>query len=505
VIGGEPGYIGLTAGLFHLFEANDFTARIFSVLFGSLLILVPILFRSYLGKGTTLVLTALIVFDPGMITLSRTAASSIMGMTCFFAGFGFLINRRQILASLSWGLFLSAGTSIWIGALVFLIIYLSLNPFINQDSEHLKINWQKMIVPGAALLVIITTQFMNYPNGLSGIGSSLEEYFRSWQQQQQVTLGVFFIEMILLQLPMLSISLVGMVKGILQKDKIVLFMATWWGLNLILVLLNPTRNPLQLGWLTLPLLTVASMTITRFFSNVRFDNPWIGYGQIVFSFLMFAVTFLYLLNVTNFPELDPILYRNKILAIFLPLILLAAITGLFTWGWSSQSAKSGLLISLLVLGIVVFLSSAWKATNWTSPSSMSLWKNGQSVTGDQLLKNELNDLAKWTSGQSGTLDIEVSGISMPSLDWALRNIKEVSYSSQVNKNTAKEVIITSTSTIFEPGASYRGQLIKWSQQPDLSLFTVWDWIKWFIYKDSPVQTQDIIVWVRNDLFKGVVP
>jgi hypothetical protein len=308
-----------------------------------------------------------------------------------------------------------------------------------------------------------------------------------------------------MQLPMLVIGIVGMIKGIVQKDKIVLILATWWGLALIPVLLNPTRNLLQLGWVTLPLLTIVSITVTSFLAKVRFDNPWIGYGQIVFSFLMFSITFLYLLNVTNFPELDPILYRNKLLAVFLPLILLAAITGLFTWGWSSQSAKSGLLISLLGLGIMVFLSSGWKATNWTYPSSMSLWNNAHNITGYRILDNELKDLAKWTNGKDGALHIEVSGISLPSIDWTLRQFDQVGYSTQVNKNTTREVIITSTSLAFEPGASYRGQKIIWSQQPDVSVFTVWDWIKWLIYRDSPVQTQEIIMWVRNDLFKGVAP
>ncbi len=504
-ISGEPGYLGMATGLFKITDANNFTSRIFSGVFGTLLILVPALFRKYLGKVPALVLATFLVFDPGMISLSRTAASSMMGITCFFAGVGFLINRRQILASLSWGFFLSAGTSIWIGALVFLIIFFAFKSESDKDRERLQINWLELIVPGAVLFVVVTTQFMATPRGISGFGTSFVEYIQSWKQTPQVTLGLFIIEVILLQLPMLVIGFVGIVRGIIKKDKIVLFLATWWGLALISILVNPSRNPLQLGWVTLPLLTIAAITITNFFAKVRFDNPWIGFGQIVFSFLMFAVTFLYLLNITNFPELDPILYRNKLLAVFLPLILLAAITGLFTWGWSSQSAKSGLLISLITLGVVVFLSSGWNATHWTSSSSLNLWKTEYSITGERLLINELNDLAKWTSGQTNTLDIEVSGLELPSLEWSLRNFDTVSNSSQVNKNTTSEVIITSLSSSFEPGASYRGQLVKWAQRPDVSVFTVWDWIKWLIYKDSPVQTQDIIVWVRNDLFKGVAP
>ena len=192
-------------------------------------------------------------------------------------------------------------------------------------------------------------------------------------------------------------------------------------------------------------------------------------------------------------------------AVFLPLILLIAITGLFTWGWNSPSAKNGLLTTLSVLGLAMIFSNGWKATGWTSPIDMQLWKSDQAVTGNHILLKEFSDLGRWTTGQANGLEIEISGVKSPSIDWALRNFSKVIHSDQVNKNTTSEVFITSPGNTVETAASYRGQKIVWSQAPDIAKFNVWGWIKWMIYRQAPTTSQDILVWVRNDLFKETTP
>jgi hypothetical protein len=505
IIGGQPGYVGLTTGLFTIFNGNEFWARFWPAVFGSALVLVPILFRKYLGRVAALVLAALIVIDPAMISLSRTAASSMMGITCIFAGLGFLVNRRPILASLCWGAFLSSGTEIWVGLFALMISLFAFKSAFNQDEEKTQVNWKKLVFPGMVTVIIITSQFMVHPNGISGIGTSLAVYMQSWQVAETIDLGHFLVESILLQLPLILFGIGAAIAGLLRKDKLTGFLATWWVLAFISVLINPSRNTLLLGWAAIPLLCLTAISITRFFSIVRFDSKWIGFGQIVFGFFMIATAFFYLMKLTNSPEVDPILFRNKIVAVFLPLILLVAITVLFTWGWNSPSAKNGLLTMFSVLGVLMLFSNGWKATGWSSPIHMELWKTDRAVIGDQILLKELSDLGRWTSGQANGLEIEVSGIKSPSIEWALRNFSQVSHSDQVNQNTTTEVLITAPDIQFGTAASYRGQKITWSQTPDILNMRTWSWIKWLVYRQAPLQSQEVLVWVRNDLFKETTP
>ncbi|MBA3072770.1 MAG: phospholipid carrier-dependent glycosyltransferase, partial [Anaerolineae bacterium] len=73
VIGGQPGYVGLTSLLFSLFEANNFFARFWPVLFGITMVMVPGLFRKQLSEFTSIILAFLIAFEPGLVALSRSA------------------------------------------------------------------------------------------------------------------------------------------------------------------------------------------------------------------------------------------------------------------------------------------------------------------------------------------------------------------------------------------------------------------------------------------------
>ncbi len=501
LIGVNPGYIGLTTVLFSVFEGNDFWARFWPAVFGTGLVFVPYLYRKFIGRGAAFVLAALLVFDPLMVSLSRTAASSIIGITCFFAGLGFLLNKKPVLASILWGLFLCSGTEIWIGAVVFFACLLVYKSTFGYENISFKENWKKLVFPGVIVLLMTTTQFLLHPNGISGIGSSLADYLKSWRSTQQIDIGHFIIEVIVLQLPILFFGIVSIITGLLKKDKVTSFFSTWWGLAFIIVLINPSRNLMQLGWVSIPLLCLSALLISRFFAALIFDNKWIGLGEVIFSIVMIGMSFFYLMNIINFPEIDPILYRNKFIALILPLLLLFAITGLFTWGWNTSSAKNGLLTTLAVVGLVMMFSAGWKGTGWTSPSEMQLWKDGQTVTGNQLLQSQLSDLGRWTNGQASVIDVEIAGVDSPSLNWALRNIDKVTLTDQVNQNATSEVMITPVDLTIRTSASYRGQKITWTQSPDNEILTLRDWIKWAVYRTSPMKSQELILWVRNDLFK----
>jgi hypothetical protein len=89
----------------------------------------------------------------------------------------------------------------------------------------------------------------------------------------------------------------------------------------------------------------------------------------------------------------------------------------------------------------------------------------------------------------------------PSLNWALRNIDKVTLTDQVNLNTTSEVMITPVDLPIQTSASYRGQKILWAQSPEIENLTLRDWIKWAVYRISPMKSQELVLWVRNDLFK----
>lgn len=66
-----------TAGVFALLGDNATTARLLPALFGSLLVLAPLLLRSYLGRAGALATSLLLAFSPTMLYYSRFARNDI--------------------------------------------------------------------------------------------------------------------------------------------------------------------------------------------------------------------------------------------------------------------------------------------------------------------------------------------------------------------------------------------------------------------------------------------
>ncbi len=73
-----PLQMELTAGIFFLFGDSDFTARLIYVLAGSLLTLMPFLFRSSLGRTGGVITSLLFAISPALLYFSRFARNDIL-------------------------------------------------------------------------------------------------------------------------------------------------------------------------------------------------------------------------------------------------------------------------------------------------------------------------------------------------------------------------------------------------------------------------------------------
>jgi hypothetical protein len=509
-VGSEPGYVGLTSLLFSVFEGNNFWARFWPAIFGSLLALVPLLYRLQLGRITALLLASLIAIDPGMISISRTAGSSIIGITSLFACIGFFFDRRPILASVCGGLFLIGGSMIWPGIVALGLVFTGLRSTRNEITQETPASdfhpgWKRLILPGLITALIISSQFLAHVSGISGIGGSLAGYLESWTGEITSGIGNFFVLVFWLQIPSLFFGIAAIVIGLVKKERKTWFLGVWWALALLVVVINPSRNAADLSWATIPLLVLSAIFLSDLIKNIRFDNRIIALAEAFFTLLMISLSFYYLINITHAPEIDPILFRNKIIGAILPLFLLIVITILFTWGWSTSSAKTSLVLSLALLGVLMIFSNGWKATGWTSPAESELWVGEPAVIGDGLLQKNVSDQGRWTSGQASSIDVEVAGLESTSLRWALKKAGKLTFSNQVSQNTSSSLLVTPGETALSTEVSYRGARIVWSTTADIQNMTMWDWIKWTVFRNAPMKNAEIIFWARNDLFKTTTP
>lgn len=505
-IGGQPGYVALTSLLFFIFGSSNFFARLWPALFGAGLVLVPCLFRKHMDDEVGVLLAFIIALEPGLIALSRTADGAMITITALLTAIGFLFNKKIVPSGILFAVSMAGSEKFWPLVLALGITGL-VTSFKKEDKKPViqkKENprWQELGITFLITLLLISSQFFLYPKGISGIGSGFVNYLKSWQQSANLSVLNFLLVCLSTQLPAIILAIWALISGLKIKSKTTRFLGFWWGIGLILGVLNPSLNTLTAVMINLPVFLLAAIQINRIIEKLVIHSNVVSlveFGATV-SLLLFSV--FNLLNLVNFPSNDPILIRNRLIGTLLPLALWIAFTMLMAWGWDLISTRSGLIIGTGLLLLAVLAGSGWKAAGLGSRPENELLASPGFITGEESLSQSIAEVSRWNYGQAASIDVDVVGLNSPSLIWALRNLKMVTADSVFPTNTTPSIVISSLETMIQTQTLYRGQLVSWSVQPDWFQMKWQDWIKWGFLRIIPQQKESIILWVRNDLFKG---
>ena len=49
-------------------------------------------------------------------------------------------------------------------------------------------------------------------------------------------------------------------------------------------------------------------------------------------------------------------------------------------------------------------------------------------------------------------------------------------------------------------SAYRGQDFTWRGQPQWANLQTQDWLKWFVFRELPMDNETVILWARDNLF-----
>lgn len=509
IIGGQPGYVGLTSALFFLFGGSDFFARLWPAFFGACLVLVPFLFRKHVDNTIGIILAFLIAFEPGLVALSRSADGAMITITTLLAAIGFLLNKKMLPAGILFGLSLICSEKFWPLVVVISTAWLLINvPF---DSKTLSLktiekkNWWVLILSAVITVVLISTQFFIVPNAISGIGTGLVNWLRTWRQTGTMAISTFLIILLVTQFPAIILGIWAILNGIKKKTRLTSFLGLLWGIGLILGILNPSHNAWTMVIFNLPIFVLASIQTKNLLEGFIFQSKIVTLIEAVVTFSLILFSILNFLNMINFPPADSIMLRNRLIGTFLPLALLIAFTMLLAWGWDVVSTKSGLLIGVGLMFFALLIGSGWKAAGLGSKPENELLANSGYISGKTDLIQTMSDVARWNNGVATSIDVDLAGLDSPSLVWLLRDFEKVTSDSTFPVNETPSLVISGVQSMIQTQALYRGQLMVWSVQPDYSQMVWQDWVKWSFVRNIPQYKEQILLWVRNDLFKDQQP
>lgn len=503
---GQPGYLALTTATFFVFQASDFLARFWPALLGALLVLTPLFFRKYLGRGVSLLLALFLVFDPLLVSASTSANGSMLAGLGLLAALGFWLKRKPVWIGISLAIMLSGGVDLWPGLIAFLLaLVVSRVPPTSFELEPIrdkKSFFGKIIISALTLLILPGTLFLSRPQLLTTLGTSLADYFRSWMVLGQLTFYQAGLAWLLSVLPGATLAAWGLISAAKKEDALTRLLGYWWGLALLLTIVNPSRAAVELWWASIPMWVLAAKKIYSLLTASEVESRLVFMIQSALTVALVIFSFLFFTNLVNVTSIDTASLRNSLLGAILPLVLLLIVTLLLAKGWSAPAARYGLLAGLSLVLFTGLFGNAWKAAGLGPRFENEIWTGSAQPVGNRLLMDSLADLSKWSTGWKNRMDVLVSGIESPALQWALRDFENTDFEAVYNPNTAPSVILTGSDTDLKSLASYRGQRIVWSTQPDFLSMTLKDWAKWAIFRQAAPRSDALILWARNDLFPG---
>ena len=511
-VGGQPGYVALTSLLFFLFESSGFLARLWPALFGSAIVLLPLLYRKWLGEKPALFLAFFLALEPGLIALSRTASGTMIGIVCVVAAAGFLFQYKKLWAGVFSGMALLGGTSLWPGLIGLIAAGLILHYIFKRtilpvdesiiEPTDLSISWVKVITAAVVTLGLIGTVFVLHPAVISGLGTSLTNYLQSWASGGGVNIKVMLLGLAGTQFLAIPLAIWGGISGRLNRKPLTGFLVLWFVAATLLVLINPSRQMLDWDWALLPLWTLAALGIFDLWQQYSSGEITLTLIQITATISLIVFSFLQLLVLVSNTSLDAIALRNNLLGVFLPLALLVVITMMLGWGWSIKAARQGLLIGIGAILLMVSFGTAWKAAGLGPRPEVELWRSDPLPIGSTTLKSTVDDLSLWNIGQENRIDVDLVNVQYSSVKWDLRKYDRLSSEDLLGQTQTPSILVTSPDYSLTPQTIYRGQEVIWSAQPDYENMSTREWIKWFVFRRTTVKNESLFLWARNDLFKG---
>lgn len=509
LIGGQPGYVGLTSFLFTIFESSNFFARFWPAVFGVILVIVPVLFRKQLGDLAAVILAFLVAFEPGLVALSRSADGTMITIASLFLASGLFANRKLILAGVFAGLAVIGSQNFWpliltLGLAWLLIYWLDPEMKKSEKTGSLKLEksgWLKFTLAVLISVVLVSSQYLLHPYGISGIGSTVTDFLSQWQAKTDLGQGQYLLILLVTQFPALILGIWGLVNGLREKTPIARMLGLWWIIGLLLAVITPAKEPLQIAMFNLPIFVLAAIQTARLVEGLQVHSKFVFIAETVVTISLLLFSILNFLNMINFPPGDTVTMRNRILGTFLPLALWIAFTVLLSWGWDATSSKSGVVIGLGLMLAALLVGSGWKAAQLGSRPQNEFLANSGYIVGQKDLLQTVEDVSLWNNGQKNRIDVQLVGSESPSVAWAFRNFEKVTNSEAFPVTNSPSVVISGMDAVIQTQSLYRGQMVVWSLQPDFSTMQWQDWVKWFFNRQVPEKKTNLILWVRNDLFK----
>lgn len=496
----HPLYILFTSILFFLYGGGtDFLARLIPALVGSLLILAPRLYDDRLKPRPSLLLAFFLALDPGLVAISRQAASPILAIAFPVFAFGFLNKGSRTLAGIFAALALLSGPSIWFGLIGFGIAWLIFQAF-NRSKPfafHRPTFNRSEILPFLATLIAAGTLFFSAPGGLGAAFASIPAFLTSWLTPSDVPPGRILLSLPVYQPFVLLLAVIALARGWIKGSRRIILLSIWFLVSLVLVLFFPARQLADLAWALIPLSALASLEFARCFNLFPEERGEAG-GVALLTIFIWVFAWMGFSGMIWFPT-DSREYLLRLWMFIGSLALLVLSLLLVAAGWSIRTARFGGLWGLAIALGALSLGGALGSAGLRGSNFPELWWLPSAPAQADLLRATVRDVSEIGVGHDTSAPVVIAGMNIPSLEWALRE-HPLQVVDTLDPASAPAFVLTPFEMDPILVAGYRGQDFSWRQDSLWNEAIADTWLRWFVLREMPQHGEPILLWARDDLF-----
>jgi hypothetical protein len=504
----HPLYILSTAILFFFYgSGTNFLARFFPALIGSILVFVPLLFADRIKPRPSLILAFFIALDPGLVALSRQAASPILAITFLLFAWGFFRQKRANLAGFFAALALLSGPSIWAGILGLAITWAILQginsrrPTQSETSElqpePQAFDYRISTISLITTFLIVGTLFFIAPNGISAALASIPSYIKSWLTDSDVPASRLFLSLLIYQPLGFLLALIAIIRGWRTGSSRIISLSVWFFVALLLAIFVPSHQLADLVWALIPLWAMASLELARNMDIFIEERSEVA-GVVFLTVFIWAFAWLDFSGLTTLPA-DSREYLMRFWLLLGSLFLLVMSLLLVAAGWSIRIAQIGGIWGLVIALGTLGLGGAVGAAGLRGMNHPELWWPANIPDHADLLESTVGNVSELGLGNDYAGPVTIVGVDSPALEWDLREHQVLKVKS-LDVSSTPDFVITPLQDNPTLSSAYRGQDFTWRQTLLWNSASPQDWIRWVALRDMPWTGETVILWARDDLF-----
>jgi len=495
---------------FFFFGDNDLVARIWPVLAGSILSLLPLYLRDQFENKIGVMLSLFIVVDPFMIVNSIEIGSNIFTFLIFVFLLAAIWKKdvftRTVFLVL---LFISGrGTMLAMILSIAFLVYqkmhqaLFVKNLVEETREWGKENnafqFKKYLIIGLFLALMIAIYKFDISLILSDAISNLENLSSYYSVGES---PLTFLVVMFSYLPFyVFIFIYQLISTLNKRRQQNYLLIIWIAITLVYILFNPYHKFYDLIWVSGLLLIYTSLNAPAVFKGKNDNN--IGDLIKTIYFLVFLIALIMNFSRYIYQGYSGLSQFQTSISIITIIIVVAASVIFLTYQLSLKNSLLCLTNAALILLFVGQTGFSYRASGLSNSRYSEVFWSGF-IFDKQIIKDQIKNTKITKEFANDSIKICLLDVQEPSILWELKSYEVSLFNKNLKPNEKFDILISKTEAIGETIGKYFGQEFivdsfpGWYIEPVKSVFS-YDYWSWLIFGKSKMHKSLNHIWVNGE-------